>query len=172
MIPDFEANGQLPVGYIRPTLSIFKQRFVIDCPGSVTRENIFNGYIKFCSKLLSLNAAEIQWVNGSFTTDKENPNDIDFVTHIDVKKLNPCDEVKETLSKLNDRERVKKECKCDAYFIPLYPPEMPERHADTVKSIKYWSKWFARDRENNPKGLIEFDLTDESFDIGNCNGGV
>ena len=173
MIPEFEDNGQLPSGFIQPRLSSFAKRFVEDCPESDTREMIFKGYIKFCLKLFSLNVANLQWVNGSFTTNKVNPNDIDFVTHVDVVKLNSSGEqANRLLQKLNDRQRAKAECKCDAYFIPIYQPEFPELYADTMKNIEYWSKWFAHDRKNNPKGLIEFDLTDDSFDIDNCNGGV
>ena len=172
MIPEFEDNGQLPVGIIKPTLSYFESYFVTNCPESNTRKEIFRGYLKFCSKLVSLESANLQWVNGSFTTKKIDPNDIDFVTHIDALKLNNSGEKSfKILQKLNDKQRAKLECKCDAYFIVVYPPEIPDLHEDTLKNISYWSKWFAHDRNNNPKGLIEFDLAHDSFDIENCMEG-
>lgn len=90
---------------------------------------------------------------------------------MDAIKLKNSDKQIKLLDNLNDNQRAKDECKCDAYFIIMYPPEYPELYDDAVKDIEYWSKWFAHDRENNPKGLIEFDLTNDYFDIHNCNGG-
>jgi len=36
MIPEFDQNGNLPVGFIRPTIGEFKERFVVELGGSGT----------------------------------------------------------------------------------------------------------------------------------------
>jgi hypothetical protein len=62
------------------------------------------------------------------------------------------------------------EYKCHPFFILLYPPEYGDLYDDMVENLKYWSKWLSRDRKKKRKGLIEFNLSDSSFDISNCNG--
>ncbi|WP_048177792.1 DUF6932 family protein [Methanosarcina sp. MTP4] len=170
-IPEFEDNGNLPLGFIKPKLTEFQMCFVNGFPESVTREKIFDGYIRYCSLLIPLNIATLQWVNGSYTTHKIDPNDIDFVTHISGIELDESyEEIKEDFNKIIDKEWAKSECKCDVYFIIIYPPELSELYEDMIKNIEYWSKWFTHDRKNNPKGIIEFDLSDSSFDIDSVGG--
>lgn len=172
MIPEFNEKGNLPKGFVKPKLEDFERRFVRGFKESNTRSEIFNGYLKYCSKILSLEVASLQWIDGSFTTNKINPKDIDFVTHVDGIKLDSSTEQEQELFiKLANKQRSETECKCDAYFIFLYPPEYRDLYEDALKAIEYWSKWFARDREENPKGLIELNLSDDSFDITNFNGG-
>jgi hypothetical protein len=172
MIPKFNDNGNLPAGFITPKLEEFKERFVHHFQDSTTRREIFNGYIRYNGKLDTIKVATIQWVNGSYTTSKVNPGDIDFVTHIDAIELDRSGEMKGTFAKLTDKSRAKSECRCDVYFIAVYPPEIPELYESTKEDIEYWPKWFAHDRENNPKGIIEFNLSDGSFNIEKYYGGV
>lgn len=172
MIPEFDNNGNLPAGLINPKLEEFEERFVDNFQDSTTRQEIFNGYIRYNGKLDTIKLATIQWVNGSYTTSKVNPGDIDFVTHIDAIKLDRSREVKGPFAKLTDKSRAKSECRCDVYFIVVYPPENPELYESTKEDIEYWSKWFAHDRENNPKGMIEFNLSDGSFNIEKYYGGM
>ncbi|PQV43203.1 DUF6932 family protein [Methanohalophilus euhalobius] len=172
MIPDFDDNGNLPPGFISPPLKDFENCFVDDFPESGTRGSIFEGYLKYCSILSSLEIASLQWINGSFTTNKLHPNDIDLVTHIDAVKLDSDGRFFLFLKNELDHHRVKNIYKCDTYYIPLYPPDDPELYELTKEKIKYWSKWFSHDRQQNAKGLIEFDLSDDSFNLNNCRGGV
>lgn len=173
MIPKFDNNGNLPAGFIASELKEFEERFVDDFQDSTTRQEIFNGYVRYSGKLNTLNVATIQWVNGSYTTSKINPEDIDFVTHIDAIELDELGkELQEKFTKLTDKSRAKSECRCDVYFIAVYPPENPELYESTKEDIEYWSKWFAHDRENNPKGIIEFNLSDGSFNIEKYYGGM
>jgi hypothetical protein len=172
MIPEFNGNGNLPAGFITPKLEEFEEHFVANFQDSTTRREIFNGYIRYTGKLDAIKVATIQWVNGSYTTSKVNPTDIDFVAHIDAIELDRSGEIKEPFAKLTDKSRAKSECRCDVYFIAVYPPEIPELYESTKEDIEYWSKWFAHDRENNPKGIIEFNLSDGSFNIEKYYGGV
>ena len=87
MIPDFDGNGNLPSGLITANMEEFEEHFINDFDDSNTREAIFNGYIKYCKNLVPLDIGIIQWFNGSFTTNKINLNDIDFVTQLDGIKV-------------------------------------------------------------------------------------
>jgi hypothetical protein len=48
MIPEFDQNGNLPAGFIMPTIGEFKERFVVELGGSGTR----GGYLLYVSRLL------------------------------------------------------------------------------------------------------------------------
>ena len=61
-----------------------------------------------------------QWINGSFVTTKENPNDIDFVTFIDstIFKQNEA-KLEEFWSFALEDEGL------DAYIVKIYPTDSP-----------------------------------------------
>jgi hypothetical protein len=83
----FTEHGYLTlIDGIETDLSGFKQTFVDYFPLSEKRQFLFHNYLEY----LRLFSRKItphfeQWINGSFVTKKENPNDIDFVTFIDAR---------------------------------------------------------------------------------------
>lgn len=166
MIPKFDQNGNLPVGFIRPTIGEFKERFVVELGGSGTRGDIFYMYLDYCKKIDYLEVAVKQWVDGSYITNKENPSDIDLVTHIDVLKANKLTELHEDYKKLLDNTHCKSQYRCDVYVIPIYPKELSDEYKYYKKSEEYWSKWFGKDRAGNPKGIVEFSFLNDDFEFG------
>ena len=166
MIPMFDQNGNLPVGFINGTIGEFKERFVVELDGSVTRGDIFSMYLNYCKKMDYLEVAVEQWVDGSYITNKEDPSDIDLVTHIDALKANESAELQEDLTKLLDNAHCKSQYRCDVYVIPIYPKELPDEYRIYKKSEKYWSKWFGKDRAGNPKGIVEFSFLNDDFEFG------
>ena len=59
----------------------FKETFVNSFPNSRTRSDIFSAYIAFTEAFSKeVTNSFTQWIGGSFTTQKENPNDIDILT--------------------------------------------------------------------------------------------
>ena len=88
MIPGFNERGHLPSGLHKTNIEDFKTRFVDDVPDSETRPEIFSGYKNYCNDLLKLDITMKQWLDGGFTTNKINPNDLDVVSHVDALKIN------------------------------------------------------------------------------------
>lgn len=171
MIPDFDGNGNLPSGLITTNVEEFEQRFIDDFADSITRDAIFRGYIKYCKKLIPLDIGIIQWLNGSFTTNKINPNDIDFVTQLDgIKVDEQSAEIEDKLNELFDRKHAKSEYMCDVYFYFKYPEEFSDLYEHYQNRKRYWLKQFGHDRNNDAKGIIEFDLSKEGINIMNYNG--
>lgn len=164
MIPNFDTNGYLPPGCIRPSLNEFKERFVDNFSDSITRNNIFDGYKEYCKRLIEVEIAEKQWVNGSFTTNKTDPNDIDFVTIVDGLEINKREDIHQELNELFDWEHIKEKYKCDSYQIVKYP-EGHEKYDLYLKSKEYWSKWWTSDRKGIKKGVIEFNLDNNDFNF-------
>jgi len=86
MIPNFNEKGHLLAALHQATLDEFETRFVTE-PISETRASIFRGYLDYRAELEPLRVAIRQWVDGSFTTAKQNPIDIDLVTQWDGAKV-------------------------------------------------------------------------------------
>lgn len=174
MIPEFDENGNLPpVGLIRPTIQEFEKRFVKEAEDEKIRRNLFDKYNEYCNNLISLAVASIQWVNGSFTTIKPNPNDIDLVIHFDGMKIHEEKDLQLRIEKLIDKREIKRRYKCHPQFVLVYPQTIPDLYSYYIKRYEYWLKWFSKDRDGNSKGLIEFDIRMQNFKSdGADNGGA
>ena len=79
----FDEFGNLtPYDLIETDLVVFEQKFI----WNEHRKNLFDEYINLIVELKNLGVTNcFQWINGSFVTKKEKPNDIDIVTFIDFR---------------------------------------------------------------------------------------
>jgi len=108
MIPDFELNGDLPEGIHNASLKEFKKKFVFN----EKREILFEGLIILIKDLKKANC-KIIFVNGSFVTNKDNPNDYDLcwdTNGIDYDKLS-----EELINYKKNREKMKEKYKGDIF---------------------------------------------------------
>jgi hypothetical protein len=82
----FDANGNLlPHTHIFLDINEIEFNLVNSIPSSLTRKIIFDGYKKYCRDISAVIKFEIeQWIDGSFITNKVNPNDIDLVNCIPI----------------------------------------------------------------------------------------
>jgi hypothetical protein len=88
--------------------------------------------------------AEI-WIDGSFATQKPDPNDIDiifFVDAIEANKLSP--DLQAILEELNNRALSQIRYYCDVFILPNNNPD----------NRSYWRGWFGFSRDEQPKGII------------------
>ncbi len=84
------------------------------------------------------------WINGSFVTNKEEPNDIDIVFFFDPVKANSLpDDKKILLEEVANNPFSKYRYNCDVYFIPN----------DNQVLRSYWRGWFGYTRSETPKGF-------------------
>jgi hypothetical protein len=73
MIPDFDTNGNLPIGIHEATLEEFKEHFAIN----LIRLDLFEK-LKHVIFLLNRFNCRAIFIDGSYVTSKINPNDIDM----------------------------------------------------------------------------------------------
>lgn len=157
MIPPFDENGNIPPqdDLYKPNLDEFIDRFV-NVEHIETRKGLFSNYNRYCRRFKRI-LTKI-WIDGSFTTEKLKPADIDLTVHYDVFK---CDNLKIfpflEKSKFFDKSYVKKEYNCHTQYVPVYPKD-DLRYKLTEIQVKAWQKHFTKDRSGNPKGLIELNL--------------
>lgn len=84
------------------------------------------------------------WLDGSFTTKKPDPADVDAVIYFDPAEVQALDlEHQATLDELADTNRSKLKYRCDVYFVPNDRPEWRS----------YWRGWFCFTRDEEPKGI-------------------
>lgn len=109
----FNNQGYLfPADIIEIDLITFQEYFIFN----ETRQELFDAYLSFNDKLQSLiDAPYQQWVNGSFTTQKGKPNDIDVVSFIPHLIFEPLAKTFE------DMYRNKHLGKIDCFFCAQLP---------------------------------------------------
>jgi hypothetical protein len=123
---EFDENGFLkPYSLIETDLATIEKLFVEGMPLSSTRKAIFESYLSYIKELrMIIPTGFIQWIDGSFTTKKVNPNDIDVVTFVDFEVYNAnekqIDELRRTRQTTN---RI-----IDGYFVKVYPENHKNRN--------------------------------------------
>lgn len=141
MIPTFNSDGNLPPGVHWATWQEFAARF-----GTTPyRQQLLNG-LKSALDSLSKAGCRTVYLDGSFVTEKENPNDFDGcwdVTGVDPYLLDPI--------LLNfDNKRAAQKAKYRGEFFPVQ-----DRANDAGRT---YLEFFQTDRNGNLKGIVAIDL--------------
>ena len=147
-IPGFDVHGNLPPGVYRVSLSEVEDRFT----WNARRRQLFAGLSKALANLAAAGVKRV-WIDGSFATAKEEPNDV-----------GGCWELEESLEA----------GKLDMVFLFMEPPRIPMRRKYGVDFLIAGSKLgdpgfegrrveelFQEDAEGNPKGILLIDTSDE-----------
>lgn len=158
----FNKYGNLEPGFHDLDMDEIEDKFVHSFKNSSTRKNILNGYIEFIDTLKQCGIERAEcWINGSFSTSKEDPNDIDMVLIIDKDILdNVPEDKKSTVYELFTPQLAKIKYKCDAYVLTKVDEEHSD-YNDYFSNRSYWRGLFCFDRKENPKGIIRTNLDKE-----------
>lgn len=140
----------LGAGIHQKSLDDIKKICVCSFCNNSRRMLIYNKFCEFLSKLEQFNIQIEVWIDGSFVTKKEEPDDIDvvlFAKESDVNMLS-VDKRIWLVSALEEKENCKTLYLTDAYFVP--------KEDDTMRS--YWRGWFGFTREEKSKGIIKLEV--------------
>ncbi len=144
MIPQFTADGLLPEGVHPATLEELSERF----GGNEWRRQSLQG-LNEALRLLRAAGCRRVYINGSFVTAKERPNDIDVcwdVGGVDADALDPV------FFDFSDGRAAQK-ARFGAEFFPAQVPE--------GLTGRTFLEFFQTDRETGePKGIIVLELDD------------
>jgi len=114
----FDDKGHL-IPYKGIKLSIQEHFFINQFDQNSTRKNILEYYKNYVNDFQKeITPDFIQWIDGSFVTQKANPNDIDFITLIDheiYKQKRSAIDAKFRLKNAKEFYNV------DAYTVEIYP---------------------------------------------------
>jgi hypothetical protein len=118
--------------------------FLLDFPTSKTRKSLIEGLTAFIAHLADVGAPIELWIDGSFTTKKTDPNDIDLVIFSPAEVINKLPADKQALFQvLTDRPSMKKSFGCDVLFCP----------SEDLSLRSYWRGWYGFDRNEQAKGI-------------------
>lgn len=116
MIPPLSPEGLSPPGRHTCTTETVRLHFV-DTFSMTNRRQLYDEWLAYTNRLQALLRVKslVQWVDGSFVTDKPNPGDLDVVTFLPYTAYEPAeDALIEFYSTVNLHERG-----LDAYSAPF-----------------------------------------------------
>lgn len=136
---------------LRPmSLADFEAAYVWGMADLAIRQSLYEDYQRYLADFRqALGTGYQQWVNGSFTTAKPNPNDVDVVNFVpyspqfDVRNLNPFCRHSGSIPTY----------RVDGRVILIYPPE-DARFEVTKLEIMNMCAWFGFG-ENGPKAVVQ-----------------
>ena len=150
----FDNNGYLkPYQPIITDIKGFEKQFA----NSAVRKVIFKEYLLFLEELQGIQPHSfMQWINGSFTTQKPLPFDIDLVTFVDYSTY--------FMNVQKFKKLEKKYSKIDAHFSVDFPEghrKAYETHLDKL----YWQDVYGTDRYSRPKGFLQIQILNHDNNI-------
>ena len=154
----------LPSGFHQKTLSEVREMCVDPFPLSERRHLLMDGLERFVRTLEGQQISGNIWVNGSFTTEKIDPTDVDLVIEFDGDVYDKGTDltrallIKITSEEDEDREYFKEHYYCDPYPIAVFPESEKELYEATEENRKYWIDKFGSDRRGKPKGLAVVEI--------------
>jgi len=135
----------LAPGFHRFSLSDLQHTFVAPFSTSQRRPMLLAGLKKFLDELAALAIKGELWFDGSFVTEKTEPDDIDLVVVLDpasVAALTP--QQQHSVEQLFDNPSAKAKYNCDVYCT----------FSSDVSMVAYWRGWFCFKRDGRtPKGI-------------------
>lgn len=126
------------------TLSDMPEIFVTPFKDPSRRAHLLRRFESFLEKLKEIPVEMEIWIDGSFSTHKENPGDIDLVVVIDAGAVNQLTIEQQLLLKQigEDHKTVRHQYECDAFIV-----------LNQADDFIYWEDFFSRDRNNTLKGI-------------------
>lgn len=169
---EFNENGMIEPGLHSCTVTEFKQTFVDKFPSSQRRQEIFDCFINFVGKLSnSYNIHEI-WVDGSFVTEKVNPNDVDIIIFLELEDFIKISPYWSNLRNINNIDAYCALAVQEKYRSRLSPVDFNT----AINQRNYWRGQFGFDRADRPKGImvlssVEIDkyLKGGDSDVNGCH---
>ena len=142
-----------PAGFVPMTLDEVRRVCVRGFPLSRTRSDIMDGLEEIFNTLQNADVKGVLWIDGSFTTNKIDPEDVDILLCVDASLYDAgSSELKGAIDQL-DQHLVKASHHCDSYVLREYPTG--HKLADeAVWDRAYWHKQFGFSRQDEYKGIV------------------
>jgi len=142
--PDFP--GLLPEGLHPMTLAGIRKLCVDRFPASDSRNPLMESLEDILHRLDQSGIPADIWIDGSFITQKINPNDVDLVVLIPGRVYNGgSPEVREVIHWVGGDE-ISETHKIDSYVVPFFPDGDPMRPL-TDAGVKHWLNLFGSGRD-------------------------
>jgi hypothetical protein len=118
--------------------------FVIPFEENERRKYLTNRFRDYIEKFSELNLKVEIWLDGSYSTMKPEPGDMDILIVFDAEEVNKLPlEKQPLLQELFDRELSKIRYSIDVLLLP----------SNNEDNRSYWRGWFGFSRTEQPKGI-------------------
>ncbi len=153
-LPDFDSNGLLPAGRYVETEDEVHHDLVDEFPTSTRRQFIYDRWMLHRHTLTNLVNVHEQWLDGSFTESKVDPDDVDIVTVYDGDAWDAMtDEERFLPFSLMNGHWTEQFWKVDSFGVGFYNPGHP-MWAACQGAIDYWHNWWGHTRPDDPRGHL------------------
>jgi hypothetical protein len=141
----------LAIGRHQMSLAELKRLCVDNFPLSTTRPKIMEGIEKLI-KELRMNSIEGEvWIDGSFVTEKMDPEDVDLVLRLPAQFYeNATERQRKAVDWL--AANLKNTHSCDSYLCMEWPEDHPNYWIGQY-AYSYWMRQFGFSRGNEMKGI-------------------
>ncbi|MEM8524464.1 MAG: hypothetical protein AAGG68_07460 [Bacteroidota bacterium] len=134
-------------------------------PDSSSRQELYEAFADYTDRFIDqITDTFAQWIGGSFTTKKLNPNDIDLLTILPKKVFEENERLlqEEFKSKFSDNRLI------DSYFLPVRETNDP-KFALYKSDYVYWLFQFSTSRKDrfgktHPRGFVEIVYNDFKYE--------
>lgn len=139
------------------TLAQVRAICVTPFKSSLTRKSIMEGLVKVIDKLSAAGIVGSLWLDGSFLTEKIDPDDVDYLLHVgsDIYDLEPAKQIVIDWASAPD---LKDSHSCDAYKWIEYRAGHP-LYSQSEQERKEWTVWYGVSRsKKDRKGIVVVSL--------------
>ena len=118
-----------------------------------------SGLESIVQKLVEAGICGDLWIDGSFITEKIDPEDVDLLLHIKPDFLRTITHEQEQMILWFAKTNLKGDYSCDSYVFHEYPPE-DARAATNEWRWAYWIKQYGWSRKEDMKGIVRITIPD------------
>jgi len=150
----FGVEGYLEPGFHHWNTASIGFHFVEQMPHSTTRSVLWKGFAELQACFAALGLTVEHWIDGSFTTMKADPRDIDVASFFDPDQVAELTEAHQRMLRAYVSGSITRNiCHCDSYFAMKVPEDHPLRE-EFETAYNYWLEKFGSDRHDVPKGIV------------------
>ncbi|KAF0250043.1 MAG: hypothetical protein FD167_554 [bacterium] len=139
----------IPIGITKMRLDEFEEWVKTSFKDSEYRQNLLNYFKEVIKKIQVFRFSFEVWVDGSYLTEKPEPDDIDLLIIISRRLVNKLsqdrqDELYNKYFSIEGKSNIKHLYKCDINFM----------YKEDEKRRTFWLDLFGYSRDKKPKGII------------------
>lgn len=147
----------LAAGFYPMAVPDLRKKCVDGFPLSKTRATIMDGLEKAIQELERAEVAGELWIDGSFMTEKIDPEDVDVLLHVDSALYDGGSANVRKAIDVFDSSQLKATHHCDSYVWREYPAGHPA-HNESEWDRAYWIRQFGFSRGIDYKGIVTVEI--------------
>lgn len=152
-IPELTEHGLLPIGIYECDLTEIAAIFVYN----ERRKTIWTAFTSYLEQLKSIPEIDVIYIDGSFTTDRELPGDVDIIVELPSPTIHA--QILQRARQMLERGFVKQFFYTDLLFAYEPNPIAASDIRDTFKGIKVKDALEKGIPKETKKGLLKMRLT-------------